>query len=161
MVEENELLKAKLEKAKIKREKEETKLLSKIPRPKVLPTSQELSVVRSFKEPKECSDKIPFEKIARCGAIFSIVNHWFSVENIMNDHFLRAQMDPSTGYIVLQILCNFRSLVNIGVTQHELAEIISHSPLLELNDEKDRCRMRNDLWRTFVLNTSVAPHTHT
>ena len=32
-----------------------------------------------------------------------------------------------------------QSLVNIGVTQHELAEIISHSPLLELNDEKDRC----------------------
>jgi len=160
LIEENELLKAELEKAKIKREKEETKLLSKIPRPKVLPMSQEMSVVRSFKEPKESSDKIPFEKIARCGAIFSIVNHWFSVENIMNDHFLRAQMDPSTGYIVLQILCSFRSLVNIGVTQHELAEIISHSPLLELNDEKDRCRMRNDLWRTFVLNTSVAPHTH-
>lgn len=150
LIEENELLKAELEKAKIKREKEDIKSLSKIPRPKILPTQKRSVVkIKSFEEPKEFFDEISFERIARCGAIFSIVNHWFSVENIMNDHFLRAQMDPSTGYVVLQILCSFRSLVNIGVTQHELAEIISHSPLLELNDEKDRCRMCNDLWRTF------------
>ena len=150
LIEENELLKAELEKAKIKREKEDKKSISQIPRPKILPTQKRSAVkIKSFEEPKEFFDEIPFERIARCGAIFSIVNHWFSVENIMNDHFLRAQMDPSTGYVVLQILCSFRSLVNLGVTQHELAEIISHSPLLELNDEKDRCRMRNDLWRTF------------
>ena len=85
-----------------------------------------------------------------CAAPASLCREfYFSVENLVKDVFLRKNMDAE-GYVPVHLLLTFRRLNALCSHAPTLMEAISLSPVLEVDVENEKIRLR-DQWHQVCL----------
>lgn len=55
--------------------------------------------------------------------IINQVHYYFSPENLYRDDFLRQQMDPSEGWLAIQLLATFNRLRSLSSDVNVIAEV--------------------------------------
>ena len=87
--------------------------------------------------------------------IRSQVEYWFSVDNLVKDHWLRRQMD-SQGFVLLSTIASFRRMQAISKDIIIIRSALAESPFLDVvvgDDGLDRVRAKGH-WVSWVLPAS-------
>ncbi|KAI0674457.1 hypothetical protein C8Q78DRAFT_989386 [Trametes maxima] len=77
------------------------------------------------------------------------LEYYLSSQNMVQDFFLRKQMD-SRGWIPIQLIASFNRVRSLTTDAHLVAEVLALSMLVEVHDGYVRMRQ----WRQFVLPTA-------
>jgi hypothetical protein len=74
--------------------------------------------------------------------IINQIHYYFSPENLYRDDFLRGQMDPTEGWLPLQLLATFNRLRSLSADVNVIAEVTPRSPAPSLARAGPAARLR-------------------
>lgn len=80
------------------------------------------------------------------------IEYYFGARNLSTDHFLRQQMDAH-GWIPIPLVASFNRVRTLTHSGALVREVMGLSALLEVRG--DRVRLRDGLWRPYVLPEAV------
>ena len=83
--------------------------------------------------------------------------YYLSDRNMACDTYLRQRMDPTNGYISLDLLANFPRLRMENANAYMLSHLLKGVEQTELSPCGTRVRMSNGRWQHFVPSPSVQP----
>ncbi|PVU89054.1 hypothetical protein BB559_005257 [Furculomyces boomerangus] len=78
------------------------------------------------------------------------IEYYFSIENLLKDLFFRSKMDQD-GYVDLNLLASFNRIRSVISSTETIVSSLESSAILELNDSRDKIRLRNDREK-WILN---------
>lgn len=77
------------------------------------------------------------------------IEHYFSVENLLKDMFLRKNMN-SEGWVPIDLIAGWPALQKTTQDRNSVVQAIEGSTIVEANDQKSHLRLRSD-WEKWVI----------